>query len=562
MRRSALAVIGIAAVLAIAACSPDQPRREPLAPTDPSLAPGGGGGSQLCAGGLLSDIVKQEKALFTTTQIAFLDPLRTAMKNACPTQLPSATLLTYVKKVIEFRGTYSVARAQALVKLWEDVAIYATSYATPLDRSHTVFDPGVLPNPPGDPNGLRGGGAAVLDGDNSDGLYDLEMFTWDKQAGFQITAGQQPDGPHLITLTPAPCPGTSLVNLGGCYEVESYPKVTTWVPNFDFGQCVRGGSAGIDENASTTAISHLNTNFGTEVLPPGSAFPWVPSNEVPHPSCSLTHLAINSWLGREAGPLGRLVARGIDYLRPQPLFADDAGESGQAPSESPFGGVLQVIFEDDFDEINNPPDIGDAWVVDTAFPGYIRIQNDIPDMPGNVVVLNQAGGNCQPPQCPVFRLLGSRVNSSIPETIGSYEVTWTSAQTKANIKEAPFVLLNSSGAEIARVSYVSESSQNFLRFRFLSDTGMYTVDFDQWLEDVPQSFKVTVNLTTLSTATSNTIALAFTPAAGGPMQSVTLANPKASNATSLVQIGYVLTDIDSGIIASDNWRIIRLADYQ
>jgi hypothetical protein len=209
------------------------------------------------------------------------------------------------------------------------------------------------------------------------------------------------------------------------------------------------------------------------------------------------------------------------------------------------------LFSHDFDNLVSP-DVGDSLRVIASSPGYIQIQNNIPGMTGNVVVLSQALGNC--PNCPTFSLLGTRVNSDVSETTGSYEITWTSTQTKANVKEAPFVALNSTGHEIARLSYITVSSQNILRFTVRdSVAGDFVQDVGSWFEDVPQSFKITVNLTTLGLNPSNTVSVS-----GDGVTPVT--NRPALNAKSLMRIGYVLTGIDAGIIASDKWNISRVPD--
>jgi len=39
-----------------------------------------------------------------------------------------------------------------------------------------------------------------------------------------------------------------------------------------------------------------------------------------------------------------------------------------------------------------------------------------------------------------------------------------------------------------------------------------------------------------------------------------ITNKKAVNATSLMKIGYLLTGIDAGIIASDKWNVVRIPD--
>jgi hypothetical protein len=552
MRRSLLAGIGALAVFILAACSPDQTRQEPLAPTDVGLAKGdGGGGSPLCSKSLISTIASEQKTLFTKVQMATLDPLWTTIKNQCSTSVvpnpAHASMMVYLDKVVLFRGTVEQTRGELLISHMANLILFVDNET--FTRNWTVLRPSTLV--PGTENGDKSGGAAVLD---PAGV--VAMATFDGQAGVMINSPQEPDGPHLFTLDPAGCPTTSLEKVTEkCYNIEVYPPVTEWNPRINIGMCVVGGAS------STRAMTHGASENFTEVLPDGETFPWGPS----YPSCILTHAFLDSWLGREAGPLGRVVARALDYLRPQPLLADDAGESGLGLFTSPFGVASTVIFDDDFSDLDATPDVGDNLIIESYSPGYIQLQNNITALPGSVVVLSQAGGNCTPPQCPTFRLLGTRENSAISETTGSYEVMWSSVQTKPNVKEAPFVILNSSGAEIARLSYVTESSQNKILFKYLTDVGctppaatcMVTANAGSWIQNEKQDFKVTVHLTTLGLYPSSSVSLQVTTSAG---TTTPVLNQKAYNATSLLQIGYILTGIDAGIIASDNWNVKRIPD--
>jgi len=165
-------------------------------------------------------------------------------------------------------------------------------------------------------------------------------------------------------------------------------------------------------------------------------------------------------------------------------------------------------------------------------------------------VLSQAQGNCA--QCPVFKLLGTRVNPSPTDTIGSYEVTWQSLQNKPSVKEAPFVVLSHTGAEIARLSYVTESSQNRLRYNgaiVMSGGNPVT-----WTTNVHQDFKITVNLLTTNGQNSYRTSLAIN-------NTTVVSNvPFVNSAKTMATIGYVLSGIDAGIIGADNFLVRRLAD--
>jgi hypothetical protein len=419
-------------------------------------------------------------------------------------------------------------------------------------RAWTILRPSTLVA--GTEDGDRSGGAAVLD---PAGV--LAMATFDGQAGVMISSDQDPDGPHLFTLDPSGCPATSLKKAtDDCYNIQVYPPVPQWSPKINIGMCIHGGGTPDGSGPPDAAIIHGASSTYTEVLPTGAAFPWGPS----FPSCVLTHSFLDGWLGREAGPLGRAVAKALDYLKPRSLLADDAGESGLGLFTSPFGGASTSLFSHDFDSLTGP-DVGDALVAMATPPGYIQIQNDIPAYPGeNVVVLSQAQGNCA--GCPVFSLLGTRVNSTIAEDDGSYEVTWSSVQTKPNIKEAPFVVLNAAGAEIARLSYVTISNVNKLQFKYLTNVGcppgppgatcLKTEDVGLWTQNQKQDFKITVNLNTLGGVPANTVSIS------GSAVTNPITNKKAVNATSLMKIGYLLTGIDAGIIASDKWNVVRIPD--
>ena len=523
MRRSLLAGIGVAAVLIFAACSSDQPSREPLAPTVPLLSPG-----QQCAGQLASNISKQQKDLFTGAALTAVEAAFDAVSDGCPLSAGDAVLQGYIETLISFsEAPTNASRAGGLVDLLGSVTLYATG--TSLVRPASIFQ--------------TQGGAAVLSPPEF-------METWDHRARLEIQNATTPGGPHLWTFEPRPtseCDGTTSLRItGNCYQVHDYPDETVaYSPPFIVTLCLHS-------SFGPTGIGHQKAGFGGEVLPETAvAF-----------SCGHTASALDSWLGREAGPLGRAVARAYDYLRPRPLFADDAGESGLGLFTSLYGGILNDIFADNFDDpadFNDgvdTPDLGDAWTINTTSPGYIQQQDALGDMSGGIVVLSQAQGNCN--NCPVFRLLGTRVNSNQSETVGTYHVTWRSLQNKPNIKEAPFAVFNANNSnnEIARLSYVSVSNQNRLLLKvFGPGNAVNTIDVGEWFQNVHQDFDLTVNLTTLDATTSQTVSLSI---GGVPVpQAQNIAAPRA---TSLKQVGYVLTGIDAGIIASDDWKVTRVSD--
>ena len=526
MHRSFATGSAIAAILLFAACT-DQPSRAPLAPSEPSAAVGG-----QCDGSLASQIGRQIRANFAEAAEADLENRFGIIKNLCPNAF--VQMMDFIDALIGYREppTITQAHAQAIVALVQSVTLYVTG--TGLDLPFTVMMPT--------------GGAAVL----SPGE---QMLTFDERAGVVVAPGTTvlvngqpvPVGKVLFAFEPKPfsCQVTTLRQTGNCYNLIVFPHHAGWNPPVTVGMCLRAAHHG------PSAIGHQKAGFGTEVMPAGFSYPF---------SCAHTETALNTWLGREAGPLGRALAHAYDYLRPRPLFAEDAGVSGQFRFFSLIGGVLTVVFEDGFTAnalgplVNGTdPVVGDfpsSWLVQTEPPGSITIQNGLGDLTGKVVVLSQAQGNCA--QCPVFKLLGTRVNPSPTDTIGTYEITWQSLQNKPSVKEAPFVVLSHTGVEIARLSYVTESSQNRLRYNgaiVMSGGNPVT-----WTTGVHQDFKITVNLLTTDALNSYRTSLAI--------NSVTVVSnvPFVNAAKTASTIGYVLNGIDAGVIAADNFLMRRLAD--
>ena len=541
MRRSILSGFGVAAIFIIAACSPDQATRGPLAPTVPSLAQG----SQ-CSGPFASQLSKDIKDLFPNDPDAQADlgGQLAVIKNLCPNAFPQ--LMTYLQSVVDYGApTTDEDYAEDLVGHWSDMVNYVTGETQTWEPAVLVGDAAA--------GGVPDGGAKVLfPGD--------EMTTFDGQAGLSLPLNPISPTlfPILFTFEPvddSECDaGTAQRITGKCYDVSDYPDGGTYSPPTTVTLC-------LPPTAEAKGIGHEKSGYGTEVAQP-------PTNGGLSLVCSDDiATSLNSWLGRNGGPLGRVLARAYDYLRPRPLFATHGGTSGWVPSWSLVGGILNDIFRDDFDlgdsaSFNDgvdTPDLGDGnWIYNAPSPGYIRIQDALGNMSGGVVVLSQAQGACN--NCPVFRLLGTRINAADNETIGSYDIFWTALQNKPNVKEAPFAVFrgtpnnnNSNNTEIARLSYVTESSQNKLLFKVLTDTGLATFDVGSWTQNDSARFNIRVNLTTQDTASSQRVWLYI----NGQLK---VDSVRAVRATALRHLGYILTGIDAGIVASDNWLMTRRPD--
>jgi hypothetical protein len=516
MRRSILSGFGVAAIFIIAACT-DSPRQpSPLAPNEPTLAVG-----DQCSGPLASQIGKDLKALFSGAAYNDLSSQFAAIKNQCPNVFPQ--MMTFLDAMIGYSGAPTNAnRAGRLVDFLASVTLYVTGTAEV--RPSSIF--------------MNSGGVMVL----SPGEVGT---TWDNRLRLEVPANTTPAGDHLYSFSPEPstfCGDvTTLQVRGNCYDAKDYPQETLYNPSLIVTLCLRSAFG-------PRGILHDRADFGGEILPPPAAPPTF--------SCANVHTMMNSWLGTDAGPVGRVLAKAYDYLRPKPLFADDAGESGSLGLfGSPLGGVLTVVYDDGFtaNQVGplangTDPVVGDtasSWLVESSFPGYVQIQNGFGSLTGNVVVISQALGNCS--QCPTVKLVGTRVNPSATDNIGSYEISWDALQNKPSVKEGPFVVLDFTGAEIARLSYVTEMGTNRLKYN--------GVNVGTWATDVHQNFKITVNLNTLNDQNEYTTSLSI---GGSPVATnVPFVTPSA---TTVSTFGYVLTGIDAGIIAADNFLMKRLPD--
>lgn len=526
MRRSLFAGIGVAAVLVLAACTDRAQDRAPLTPTGPSLAQ-----SPLCSNSLASDIVKQQKALYTGAALTDVAAKFDLVKAACPGVAGDDELMNYLEATITHRPdtvkTITEARAKLIVALWKSVTTYYAPPADLLDRPFTVL--------------MASGGAEVLSPGES-------MTTFDQGAKLKLDDNSTPSIQHLFTFEQKPtseCDGTTSLNVTrngaslqgngtGCYDVKDYPHETLYTPSATITLCLKQGS----ETDEEIGLVHQRSGFGAELL----------QDVTDSHSCIDFHATNSSWLRTNGGPFGRAVASLYDYLRPRPLFADDVGESGSIGLFSLVGASLNEIFADDISEFDAFPDVGDSWTAIANSPGYIQFQNSLGDLSGGVVVLSQALGNC--PNCPVFSLLGKVENSNDPDSVGTYEVTWQSVQDKPSVKEAPFILLNKDSVEIARVSYVSRGSDDLIMFKVGTDS----TDVTTWTTDEAQSFKLTLSLKTLSTATSYKVSLSVD--GGTPV----VKSSTSTVANSLKQLGYILTGIDAGVIGAKNFRVLRVSD--
>lgn len=509
-------VTAVAAILLVAACSGDSESVR-LIPTEPAL-------TQLdaCTGKSASQVAKEQRDLYKDkTVLKQAQDLFKAVSQGCPNT--KAQMMEYIAFTIgqlpEARPATPGATEQKLLNHWESVFTYVGLSGAD------------VPSPA---NGVT---AKALTSAGGVGIIDLadggEVLTFNEMAGIKVPAQVGQSGARLFTIEPTTvgCFLTNLKKEGSCLLYETFPHVESYAPAVTFGICQING------NPPNARLGHQHGN-AFEVL-----------DLVTYPALCPAEAHVSS-----TGLLGRLLASVGRWLGPRPLIAAHGGLGGLGTAASPVGGVNTETFLADFNsdvvgQAPGSPLVGTgAWDVNAPPPGFVLVQAALGDLTDQPVVLNQAGGACA--DCGVLRLVGTMFNSGEGAAAdnGVYQVTFRALQSKPSVKDAPFVLRDSQGREIARLAYQTVSSTRQLVYNGL-DTGC------RWIVNQSQGFTILVDFDTKRT----TLVVA---SCGGTentsvTQNVGFANSAAADLTSL---GWVMTGIDAGIVAWDDIQVLRLAD--
>src|ERR1041384_1293014 len=98
--------------------------------------------------------------------------------------------------------------------------------------------------------------------------------------------------------------------------------------------------------------------------------------------------------------------------------------------------------------IRSPSPAATRWRTRTS-PGTVRVQSSLGDITSNLLVINQAGGNCT--GCGGLSVTAAVTGT--PEQDGTYKVSWRSEITSPNGAYTPFIVRDQSGLELARLEY-------------------------------------------------------------------------------------------------------------
>ena len=349
--------------------------------------------------------------------------------------------------------------------------------------------------------------------------------------------GQAPTGDqraHLYAIYPltAGClTGTNLFQNGPCFDFASHPAISPKLdPMGKVGICQP-----VDEDdvlpGNLPALGHRQDGGNTTITGATGIYPAF----CPHDQYT------GSWTGGFSDMATRLAWLANKALGVKVAYAANGGLGGlDTDFESPFGAVDLLVFKATFtnDAVGSTPvtpDVGTWNPVTATHPGSITVQSSLGDIGGQPVVLSQGGGNCQ--NCGGLHLQGNLTSAGPAATDGKYHVEWTSVQSSASVKGAPFVLRSSTGAEIARVTYSTVQSANVLSFN--------DVAFGTWTVDESDHFEIVVDLdanTTSLKVNGNQVATgSFT-------------------ATDFASLAAEYTGIDSGVMGWDEIYVKRLAD--
>ncbi|HEY8164817.1 MAG TPA: hypothetical protein VIF83_04610, partial [Gemmatimonadaceae bacterium] len=393
---------------------------------------------------------------------------------------------------------------------------------------------------------VKGGAAVVVNPAVND---STEVRTIGPYAAITIPHQESTGDPrtHLITINPraGTCiVGTNLTQHGPCFEFSANPHVTQFDPRVLLGVCQPELETPFSvPGALIAALGHQPTPTGAASIIAFRAYPLFCGHEGP--------IAQGSWTGGWSGIKTRLAYLVHEALVPEPAYASHTGIGGTGGGISPFAGVDRKIFFGTFsaDQVNQFP--GDPergiWTSFIRPPGSILVQNGLGDLTGKVVVLSQAGGNCDK-KCGGLELTANvTASNGLTASTGVYDILFDAVNDAPTVKSAPIVLQSTTGKELARITFVSKSNQNQILFN--NDATPVGI----WVQHVHQTFHLIVDFT----ASPANVTLEI-----NGVEVVTDRAFFSSQATNIGSLAAKFTGIDSGIFGWDNLSIERRPDEQ
>ena len=528
MRHVALTTVAaFAAVVAIVACEEQAPNRSLTAPDGVSFAKPIGGA---CDAGRARLIETQQGDLWARPALDSAKARFALVSAVCGTTADKRRMLDYIQWTIANRGS---------VKSTAPLALFLTHWKTVFPYVDYTGDD--APNNVPDSIFLKGGAAKVIHWDVEDSLNATNAALTSRA---QNVNGDQRD--HLFVIYPiaAGClTGTNLQQLGPCFEFASFPHVSPkFDPRIKTGICVtHDPSDSVEVELNSPALAHLDSV--TRVTDSTQRYPGY---------CTDTEVVdAGSWNNGFGGMVKRLAWLAKKAVTPQTAYAVHGGLGGLGPGLSPHGAVDREIFLSTFtdDAVGLPPGNGETgtWTQQIKPPGSILVQSSLGQHNQKLVVLNQSGGNCA--KCFGLLLQGNLFSAGSAASSGIYDVEWISLQDAANMKEAVFVLRDSGGRDIARVTYAVRNNTKLILYNDVKNATGLTIA--NWVQHVPAHFRIRVDLD------ANTTTLYFNGNAVSGASGVAFVNTSAAN---LATVSADFRGIDSGIMGWDEIQIERLPD--
>jgi hypothetical protein len=527
MRYVTLATLAVATI-GIAACDQQAPDRSPTAP-DAQVAFAKAIGGQ-CDDARARLIATQQGDLWAKPYLDTAKTLFAPVITNCLNAAGKNQMLAYIQWTIEHRGVQKTLTTDAkLLTHWNTVFPYV-GY-TGADQPSTV------------PTSIFGpeGAAKVIKWNVTDEIRAANAALTQTA---QDSAGDRRD--HLFVIYPidANCLGGNLRQFGPCFQFSAFPHVAPkFSPKNLLGICeVHSLSDSIQFHINSPALGHLDpVTRVTENV----------NSHYPTFCGDVSSVPAGSWNQGFGGVVKRLAWLAKKAVTPEPLYAVHGGLGGLGGGLSPFGAVDREVFNADFenDVVGQAPGTpgSGSWTQSVTAPGTILVQSSLGQQSSKLVVLNQAGGNCA--KCGGLLLQGNLATTGPAATEGIYEAEFDALQAQTNMKEAVFVIRDSNGRDIARVTYAVRNNVNLILYN--DSKGSAGTKLGNWAQYVPRHFRIQVDLD----AKTTTIWFdnSSTPAVAG----AAFVNTNANN---LATISADFRGIDSGTIGWDNVKVTRLAD--
>jgi hypothetical protein len=527
MRHVALTATAVAAVLvAIVACEDQAPEKSLTAPD--AIAYGKSIGNQ-CDDARARLIASQQADLWAKPALDSAQSRFAFVTANCSTDAGKRYMLDYVQWTINNRGVLRSSATDAmLITHWDTVFPYV-GYSDSVDRP-TYVPVSVF---------TAEGRAKVIH-------YDVTDTANARNAALEHRA-QNANGElrdHLFVMYPttAGClTGTNLEQYGPCFQFSAFPHAdSTFSPRLKLGICeAHLTTDSVEHHIDDPSLAHLDGT--TRVTDSASVYPTYCFDEAP--------AVVGSWNKGLGGIMKRLAWYAKKVVTPTTAYAVHGGLGGLGGGLSPFGAVDRNVFRETFSDetIGTTPTTASpgTWFSETKSPGTVLVQSSLGTYTGPLVVLNQSGGNCK--NCLGLLLRGTLFTASTAAADGIYDVEFKALQDNANMKEAVFVLRDTGGRDIARVTYAVRNNVNQILYNDLK--GSPGTVIGNWVQHNADSFRIRVNLDTDRT----TIWL-------NNVEKVSNALFVNTNAANLATISADFRGIDSGVMGWDEISIERQPD--